>query len=68
MNRNLILIATLILLGCAVCSGGCLSGTTAPGPATAVVPSLPADWLPVMGGEAGGGAFPPGGEILFSLT
>jgi len=66
MNRNLILIAALILLGCAAFSGGCLSGTTAPGPATAVVPSLPADWLPVADGEAGGGALPPGDEIPFS--
>ncbi|RXE57061.1 hypothetical protein ABH15_02715 [Methanoculleus taiwanensis] len=41
--RTQYLIAVLVLLALAVFSGGCLSGSSVPGPATAIVPA------PVLG-------------------
>ncbi len=68
MNRNLILIAALVLLAGAALSAGCLSGSTVPGPATAVVPPLPADWLPGEDGAASGGGMPPDEVVVSPST
>lgn len=43
--RTQYLIAVLVLLAFAVFSGGCLSGSSVPGPATAIVPA------PVLGDQ-----------------
>jgi hypothetical protein len=39
MKRTATLLVACVLLVCAILCSGCLSGTTAPGPVTAVVPA-----------------------------
>ncbi len=62
--RTEILIAALLLLAFAACSGGCLSGSSVPGPATAVVPpSVVDDVSAGPGANVTGGVVPDSGSV-----
>ncbi len=62
--RTEILIAALLLLAFAACSGGCLSGSSVPGPATAVVPpSVIGDMPTGPGVNVTGDTVPDSGSV-----